>query len=78
MGNRRMASRRLPSFPLPFSCRSIFHRLHDTVSTCNGIPHLSKALQRGLHNEELPNSQKDRQAEFWLALPAPLSDSPVY
>lgn len=45
MGNRRMASRRLPSLPLPFNCRSIFHRLHDTVSTCKGNPHLSKALQ---------------------------------
>lgn len=69
MGNRRMASRRLPSFPLPFSCRSIFHRLHDTASTCNGIPHLSKALQRDLHNEELPNSQKvGSQNSGWRCL----------
>ena len=35
MGKRRMASRRLPSLPFLFSCRSFFHRLHDTVSTCN-------------------------------------------
>lgn len=34
MGKRRMASRRLPSLPLPFSCRSCFQRLQDTVSTC--------------------------------------------
>ena len=34
MGNRRMASWRLPSLPLPFSCRSCFQRRHETVSTC--------------------------------------------
>ena len=34
MGNRRMASWRLPSLPLPFSCRSCFQRRQDTVSTC--------------------------------------------
>ena len=34
VGNRRMASWRLPSLPLPFSCRSCFQRRHETVSTC--------------------------------------------
>ena len=34
MGNRRMASWRLPSLPLRFSCRSCFQRRQDTVSTC--------------------------------------------
>ena len=37
VGNRRMASRRLPSLPFLFSCRSFFHRLHETVSTCHGM-----------------------------------------
>ena len=35
MGKSRMASRRLPSLPFLFSCRSCFQRRHDTVSTCS-------------------------------------------
>ena len=34
VGKRRMASSLLPSFPLPFNWRSIFHNRLVTVSTC--------------------------------------------